>query len=252
VRCLSRLALLSLLAIAGVGCSQGDGRSTAAYCKAYWDGAVPFHDRVQGAVDRKAMFETLANLLSASGDMAVIFDHMAQAAPVDIRPDTEAVRDSLKKAQDAQGDAVMNPLKAILSGAVTGLSSAGSWDRVETYLNNNCPAPAAVQAAMAATTTTTPLQVLATQSVSCDDGDSVPMNGVPSRNVVLEVVPDSGFTGADMTVTGADGTVLAHAFVPGMGGVKVNFRQPADGQSTIAFKRDGTAFSCSAQMTLYG
>jgi hypothetical protein len=64
---------------------------------------------------------------------------MAAHAPDEIRADTEALSDALDKEQEAIGEELSDPLAAIGKGLAAGLTSSGSFVRVESYLNDHCP-----------------------------------------------------------------------------------------------------------------
>ncbi|HEY6731072.1 MAG TPA: hypothetical protein VI039_08620 [Solirubrobacterales bacterium] len=78
-------------------------------------------------------------LLGSPGDLTVIFDAMVEHAPDEIQSDTEAARDALKDQQDSLGDALSDPLGALGSSLIGGLTSSGSFSRVNTYLEEHCP-----------------------------------------------------------------------------------------------------------------
>jgi hypothetical protein len=133
-------ACTALVAAALLGCG-GDERSPEAYCRAFYTKAAPIR---QGYIDANKNVEqnpldAIVKVLSAPGDMVVIFDGMVDHAPDDIRSDTEEVRESFKKMQESMGDAVSDPLGALGGGIIRSLSSAGSYERVDAYLNQHCP-----------------------------------------------------------------------------------------------------------------
>ena len=82
---------------------------------------------------------SVVTLLGSPGDLTVIFDAMSAHAPDEIRSDTEAARDALEDQQDSLGDALSDPLGAIGSGVIAGLTSSGSFARVDAYLAEHCP-----------------------------------------------------------------------------------------------------------------
>jgi len=139
-------AAIAALACAAVGITAltacgGEERSPDAYCRAFYTKAAPIR---QGYIDANESLEqdplsAFVKIVSAPGDMVVIFDGMVDHAPDDIRSDTEEVRDSFKEMQDSMGDAISNPLGALGGSLVRSLSSAGSYQRVDAYLNQHCP-----------------------------------------------------------------------------------------------------------------
>jgi hypothetical protein len=133
--------MVSLVAAAVLTSCGGAERTSEAYCRAFYATAAPIRE---GYVEADENLEedpigSILTLLGSPGDMVVIFDNMAAHAPDEIRADTEAARDALKDQQDSLGDALSDPLGAIGSGVISGLTSAGSFSRVDSYLAEHCP-----------------------------------------------------------------------------------------------------------------
>ncbi len=82
---------------------------------------------------------SLATLLSAPGDLTVVFAGMIPHAPESIQPDTVAVHDALSKLQDNLGSAATNPVGALGANLINSLASSGSFQRVGEYLQARCP-----------------------------------------------------------------------------------------------------------------
>ena len=78
-------------------------------------------------------FGSLLTVAAAPGDLVVLFDKLAKVAPDEIQSEVEAIHDSLKDQQDAMGDAIDNPLGAIGSSLISGLTNAGSYQAVDEY-----------------------------------------------------------------------------------------------------------------------
>jgi hypothetical protein len=141
-----RLAVHGMLiaCLAGAGC--GAERSPDAYCRAFYAKATPIRD---GYVEARRNaeenpFGVMAKVLSAPGDLAVIFDGMVDHAPDEIRADTAAARDALRRQQAAVGDLAADPMSGLVAGLFTGLTSAGSFERVNEYLARHCPPSSAL------------------------------------------------------------------------------------------------------------
>jgi hypothetical protein len=129
-------SLLTSLASCG-----GSERSPEAYCRAFYETAAPIRE---GYVEADEHMEedpigSIVTLLGSPGDLTVIFDSMAAHAPDEIRSDTEAARDALRDQQDSLGDALSDPLGALGSSVIAGLTSSGSFARVDAYLGEHCP-----------------------------------------------------------------------------------------------------------------
>jgi hypothetical protein len=130
------LVLVGLL----VGCG-GSERSTEAYCKAFYETAAPIRESYveAGKEVEKDPLQSIVTLLGSPGDLSVIFDSMVAHAPDEIRADTEAARDAMKKEQEAVGEGLSDPLGALGKSLGAGLTSSGSFERVDSYLNEHCP-----------------------------------------------------------------------------------------------------------------
>ena len=127
-----------VLAACGGG---GEDRSADAYCRAFYEHAAPIR---AGYVEADEQMEedpvgSIVTLLGSPGDIAVIFDAMVDHAPDEIRGDTEAARDAVQDQQDALSDALSDPLGALGGSLIEGLTSSGSFARVDSYLNDHCP-----------------------------------------------------------------------------------------------------------------
>jgi hypothetical protein len=135
----SALLLLVLLGLL-VGCG-GSERSAEAYCKAFYETAAPIRESYVEADKEveKDPLQSIVTLLGSPGDLSVIFDSMAAHAPDEIRADTEAAQDAMKKEQEAVGEGLSDPLGALGKSLGAGLTSSGSFERVDSYLNEHCP-----------------------------------------------------------------------------------------------------------------
>jgi hypothetical protein len=128
--------LVALLA----GCG-GSERSPEAYCRAFYETAAPIRESYVEADKELEQdpLQSIVTLLGSSGDLTVIFDSMVAHAPDEIRADTEAARDAMKKEQDAIGEGLSDPLGALGKSLGAGITSSGSFARVDSYLNEHCP-----------------------------------------------------------------------------------------------------------------
>ena len=135
----SALLLLVLLCLLA-GCG-GSERSAEAYCKAFYETAAPIRESYVEA-DKEVEndpLQSIVTLLGSPGDLSVIFDSMVAHAPDEIRADTEAARDAMKQEQEAVGEGLSDPLGALGKSLGAGLTSSGSFERVDSYLNEHCP-----------------------------------------------------------------------------------------------------------------
>lgn len=135
------LATAVIVAVWMGGCGGSSERSAEAYCRAFYETATPIRQSYVEA-DKQAEtdpLQALVTLLGSPGDLSVIFDTMAAHAPDEIRSDTEAVRDAMKKEQDAIGEGLSDPIGALGNSIAAGVTSSGSFTRVDNYLNEHCP-----------------------------------------------------------------------------------------------------------------
>jgi hypothetical protein len=131
------LAMLTLLLF---GCGGSD-RSPEAYCRAFYETAAPIRQTYVEADQEMESdpLQSIVTLLGSPGDLQVVFNSMVSHAPDDIKADTEAVRDAMAKEQEAIGEELSDPLGALGKGLGAGLTSSGSFLRVERYLSEHCP-----------------------------------------------------------------------------------------------------------------
>jgi hypothetical protein len=140
VRFVAALAVLALLTV-GLAACGGAERSADAYCRAFYETAAPLREDFEEA-DENAEEDPLgaiATILRSPGDLKVMLSKMAEHAPDEIKADTEAARDALEDQQDAIGDVFSDPLGAIGGGLIAGLTSSGSFSRIDAYLGEHCP-----------------------------------------------------------------------------------------------------------------
>jgi hypothetical protein len=133
--------LLVLPALLLTSCGGGSDRSAEAYCRAFYETAAPIR---QGYVEADNEMESdplgsIVTLLGSPGDLEVIFSAMVEHAPDEIRPDTEAVQEAMKKEEEVVGEGLSDPIGALGKSLGAGLSSSGSFIRVERYLDEHCP-----------------------------------------------------------------------------------------------------------------
>jgi hypothetical protein len=132
---------LNLLALLVVGCGGSD-RSPEAYCRAFYETAAPIRRTYVEADERleEEPLQSIVTLLGSPGDLEDIFNTMVDHAPDDIKADTESLRDAMKTEEEAMGEELSDPLAALGKSLGAGLTSSGSFERVESYLDQHCPA----------------------------------------------------------------------------------------------------------------
>lgn len=126
-----KTALIFLTGLLMLGCltgCSGETRSVEAYCTTM----VKHRDQYLAAMGNTNELMGILGAASAIGDLKLMWDEMAKVAPSDIRADTEAVRDSWRKAEEA---AIGGDFQALLGNA---LFNSGPVERVDAYIIANC------------------------------------------------------------------------------------------------------------------
>jgi hypothetical protein len=129
-----------VLLLAGVvlaSCS-GSNRSAAAVCHVWDTQAVPLHNRYQSDATGKFSLQELADLIAVPQTLANLMGNLAAVAPEPIETDFSELQHAFQNEVNNAGQAVTNPIGALSSGLVSGLESLGPYDRVNSYLSNNC------------------------------------------------------------------------------------------------------------------
>jgi hypothetical protein len=149
---MSRWMALVLIAVGVLaGCTQP--RSREAFCRTLAQETQRYRDKYSQRFDQigktaQTREKTLSSLLSttvetsveALGDAVAIFDKLDKVAPEEIQPDVAASRDALRRQRDALRNVGNNPLGALTESFASTLVTMGSWERVSTYIDQNCPA----------------------------------------------------------------------------------------------------------------
>jgi hypothetical protein len=140
MRDLGALGVLAALAVSFAACG-GSERSAEAYCKAFYGTAAPIRESYVEADEEmeRDPLQSIITLLGSPGDLTVIFNSMVAHAPDEIRADTEAARDAMKKEQGAIGEGLSNPLGALGNSLAAGFTASGSFSRIDDYLQRHCP-----------------------------------------------------------------------------------------------------------------
>lgn len=126
----------------------GSGRSVEAFCDTYWSEKEAYlakYDKAASDLDAAGQQDALAGLLGGTammaqslGDVVVMFDKLDKVAPDDIQPDVAVIRDSMQSQMDSASDMVSNPFGALIGGLFQGLTTGGSWQRVNDYVVVQC------------------------------------------------------------------------------------------------------------------
>lgn len=84
------------------------------------------------------VLEGIATGIGAMGDLAQMWEALAEVAPEEIREDTEAVRDAYADQLESSKGAVDNPLGSFASSLMTGLQTAPALERIDEYVRATC------------------------------------------------------------------------------------------------------------------
>lgn len=136
--------LLGCVALFGCG---GETRSVTAVCEVWNTEGLELHDRFQETADAQdgggadAGFSALVQLLAAPNDISHLMKQMSAVAPLTVADDFDKIAATLDELADSYGDTISNPLKALASNMGSALAAAGSYQRVDKFLAENCGIP---------------------------------------------------------------------------------------------------------------
>jgi hypothetical protein len=138
------LAPIAAAALLLAGCG-GQTRSAAAYCSYFYGEGSTLRNRYIQADQnfKRDPLQTIATLLASPGDLASFFHQLSLRAPEDIAPDVERMSDAFQKEADTEGDALSDPLGALGSGLINGLTTLPAEERVNAFTEQNCGPPPA-------------------------------------------------------------------------------------------------------------
>lgn len=135
------IILLSLVPLTACG---GD-RTPEAFCstmETHKDRYLQATDAALGEVQRgdgAGLLAGSAQMVTALGDLQVMWKDLAEVAPDDIRSDVEVIRDATEEQLEAAGSGG-DTLSMLSSGLLSGLTNAGSYQRVDAFVREHCDA----------------------------------------------------------------------------------------------------------------
>lgn len=124
--------------LTGLLTACGPTRSIESYC----DVMLDHKDRFVSATQEASTVDPISGivtLIAAMGDLNRMWEEAAEVAPEDIQTDVEAVRDAWAQQLETAEKMASDPLGGLASSLMTGITSAGSMQRVDTYTAENCP-----------------------------------------------------------------------------------------------------------------
>lgn len=133
-----------MVALFTTGCAAP--KTPESFCKVYRSEKSAYLDKYSEASKSLADADdsgagALSALLmagSALGDVVVMFDKLAKAAPEDIEPDVSNIHDQMQKQLEGAGDNLSNPFSGLGSVLAAGFLTAGSWQRFDAYVREHC------------------------------------------------------------------------------------------------------------------
>lgn len=227
-------ALSVLLAGALTAC--GPTRSIERYC----DVMLEHKDRFVSATQEASTADPISGivtLIAAMGDLNLMWEEAAEVAPEDIQTDVEAVRDAWAQQLETAEKMASDPLGGLASSLMTGITSAGSMQRVDTYTAEHCPEVGAMFFAAEGTSpqeTTTPQDTTTPTVAPTSSPDPSP---TPTSDTSLEPgtgwLPFGSFLASSLTIDHEHELAKRAGtfFIPEVGEVEVNantFLEDAD------------------------
>lgn len=140
-------SLVSLVATSCLGLASlsgcGTQRSVASYCHYFYGEGSTLRNQWIKADEQTNTnpLGTLIAVLGAPSQLADFFHNLSQRAPTEIADDVQTISNAFKKLSDSESGDAVDPLGGLASGLVTSLSSAGAYERVDTWTERNCGPP---------------------------------------------------------------------------------------------------------------
>ena len=85
-----------------------------------------------------AVISGLGASIQALGELRTYFAKLSKEAPAEIQAEVEIVAESYEKQLDAASKAVSDPLAALSEGLMSGLTSSGQLNTVDSFARSNC------------------------------------------------------------------------------------------------------------------
>ena len=139
--------VIAFIAVSGLAtaCLSEPERSAAEFCSVMDKHKQRYLANMENATSNVgnensaiAVITGLGQTASALGDLTIMWDELAAVAPQDIRADVDKIAKSYSAQMDSAGDAMSNPLGSLASGLTSGLTTSGSYQRVDQFVGDNC------------------------------------------------------------------------------------------------------------------
>ena len=134
---------LALIAVGPVGCGRESERSAEAFCVTMRSEKARILDRFNSTVAAGgggflAVIAGLGALIQALEELRTYFAKISKVALAEIQTEGEIVAESYKKQLDAANKAVSDPLDALSEGLMSGLTSSGQLNTVDSFARGDC------------------------------------------------------------------------------------------------------------------
>lgn len=133
------IGLTSLALMALPGC--GNERSVEAFCGVHDEYKARYLAAFEAFDPEASGPEVIANLLgigSVIGDLANMWEKLAQVAPDDISAEVDSVSTGWQKMTDKTSAMAEHPMSAGISITTTALQISGPMGRTDAYVRENC------------------------------------------------------------------------------------------------------------------
>jgi hypothetical protein len=185
------------------GCS-GQTRSVAAYCSYFYGEGTQLRDRFikANSTGSQDPFAGLSNVFADMAEAASFLHQLSQRAPHEIAPDVELLAKALDKASEQSGSAAADPLGALASGLVAGISTGAAEQRVNEYTLRHCGSPPGAASTATGTSTSTS---------SARAANPATANTVRANGTTLASVSDPGTASAVADIGGMGFSIVDDA-----------------------------------------
>ena len=140
------LSVFVVVAVVPAGCGGESTRSTEAFCATMRSEKARILDQFNSTVaagensgdEFLGVISGLGASLQALGELRTYFAKLSKVAPAEIQTEVEIVADSFEKQLDAASKAVSDPLAALSEGLMSGLTTSGQLNTVDSFARENC------------------------------------------------------------------------------------------------------------------
>lgn len=143
---MASLSAFAVVTVVPSGCRGESQRSTEAFCTTMRSEKARILDQFNSNVatgensgdESVAVISGLGASLQALGELRTYFAKLSKVAPAEIQTEVEIVADSVEQQLDAASKAVSDPLGALTEGLMSGMTSSGQLNTVDSFARANC------------------------------------------------------------------------------------------------------------------